>query len=408
LNNNQLCIGNTQDPIGWNLDGALAEVIIYNAPLNAAQRIIVDNYLAAKYGRTLSSSDLFVQDLPANGDYDHDVAGIGRVSSSSQHTNSRGSGIVQISNPTGLGNDEFFIWGHDNGALGTFGVTDHPPTVQGRWQRVWRPSEVSSTGAAVDVGGINITFDLTGLGPVTAGHLRLLVDTDNDGFFIDETPIGGAAAVGGNQYRFSNVTAIANSLRFTLATTDEMMTPLPVELTSFTAVAKGDGEVQLDWSTASEHDNDRFDVERLSDGEKWLTVLTVDAIGNSATTTDYTALDTDVPSGVQYYRLRQTDLDGTSTSSNVVWVNVGRHSDADILVHPNPSDGAITVVLPSAPDSEVTFTLTDAIGRTVVLQQQKLGRGTYSVDPGPIAGGGYVLLVHVAGTAKVHAVRILR
>ncbi|MGB3870083.1 MAG: hypothetical protein WA937_11555 [Flavobacteriales bacterium] len=134
---------------GW--DGDIAEVIGYTTALNSAQQVIMANYLAAKYGITLGADDIYVQDDPANGNYDHEVAGIGRISASSMQTSSRGSGIVQVSAPSNLGNNEFLIWGHDNGTLGYWGAGDRPAGVQERLARTWRVNEVNLSGAAVDV-----------------------------------------------------------------------------------------------------------------------------------------------------------------------------------------------------------------------------------------------------------------
>ena len=78
VNNRPLYIGNERSTLGREISGRVAEVIAYNAPVNGAQRLILNNSLAAKYGRPLGANDLYVQDDPANGNYDHDVAGIGR------------------------------------------------------------------------------------------------------------------------------------------------------------------------------------------------------------------------------------------------------------------------------------------------------------------------------------------
>jgi hypothetical protein len=66
-------------------------------------------------------------------------------------------------------------------------------------------NEVSPTNAPVDVGSVDMTFDLTGQGPVTATDLRLLVDVNNNGMFVDDPAIAGAIPVGGNLYRFAAV-----------------------------------------------------------------------------------------------------------------------------------------------------------------------------------------------------------
>ncbi len=214
--------GNTSGSNGF--AGDVTEIIVFNNKINTAQRIIIENYLAAKYGLTLGANDIYTQDNPGNGNYDHDVAGIGRVNASNLHDDAQGTGIVRIVNPTNLDNNEFLMWGHNNGVQQAIEIADVPFPVQARFDRVWRVSEVNSTSTAVDVGNIDVRFDLTGLGSVTASDLRLLVDTDNDGFFNDETPISGATSLGSNIYEFSGVSAIANNLRFTLGTINSSQT----------------------------------------------------------------------------------------------------------------------------------------------------------------------------------------
>ena len=204
--------------INRNFTGDIAEVVLYSTALNSAQRIILENYLAAKYGLPLDVNDVYNEDENAAGDFDYEVAGIGRVDASNQHTDAQGSSIVRISKPvaTGLDDDEFLMWGHDNGVQTFVETSDVPAGLNARFNRVWRVSEVSSAGAAVDVGSVDLQFDLTGIGAFNPSDLILLVDADNDGSFADETPISGATDQGSNQFRFAGVTALDNNLRFTL------------------------------------------------------------------------------------------------------------------------------------------------------------------------------------------------
>ncbi|MFK8044023.1 MAG: hypothetical protein AB8B72_00910, partial [Crocinitomicaceae bacterium] len=182
--------GHTTTVPQYMFQGDMAEIMIYSAILNTAQKIIIDNYMAAKYNYTLTVNDLFNEDLAINGNYDHDVAGIGRIDASNIHDDSQGTGIVRILNPTGLGDTEFLFWGHDNNPLQAGETTDVPSPIVARFERIWRVSEVNTSGAPVDVGDVDMRFDLTGLGTVTASDLRLLIDTDNDGVFSDETVVG--------------------------------------------------------------------------------------------------------------------------------------------------------------------------------------------------------------------------
>jgi len=325
-------------------NGNISEVIIYNYTMGSAQRTIVNNYLSAKYGSTITTGDLYIQDNPANGNYDHDVAGIGSISATDIQTNSRGSGIVEFSGATNLDAGEFNFWGHNNAALSLAGNTDLPAGLYGRWNRVWRTSEVTTAAAATNVGAVDITFDLTGLaiGNATT-DLRLLVDANNNGVFADDTPISGAISVGGNRFRFAGVTALTDGMRFTLGTMHP--STLPVELLYFNAEEEG-RSVQLAWATASERDNDHFAVERSVDLQAWTIVGEVPGAGNSLVAQSYDLADDTPLSNTSYYRLRQVDDDGTSTLSAVRSVHFGNAANA---IYPNPNSGRFTVPLPPQP-----------------------------------------------------------
>lgn len=367
-------------------NGHMCELICYRIALNEAQRIIVNNYLAAKYGLSLASGDLYTQDDPANGDFDLDVAGIGRTTGSNAHTDSRGTGVVEISAPTGLDDNEFLFWGSDNGNLGTYAVGDKPAGVLGRWQRTWKVSEVTTAGAATDVGAVDITFLLDDMGSVTASDLRLIVDRDKDGTFADDAAISGATLVGPNAYRFSGVTALTHGVRFTLGTSDPVNTPLPIELLSFSATPAASGAVSVRWSTASEQDNAFFTVERSADLAHWDDVATLAGAGNSSAVLSYGYEDEAPLFGTSYYRLRQTDLDGSSTRSDVVAVE-RRAADA-VIAYPNPAHDAVQVWAPSL--HEARLVLLDALGRPV-LPAVSMRSGMATIDVTGLPKGLYHL-----------------
>ncbi len=395
-NNQPLRLGNVQGAAGWNLDGDLAELILYNAPLNQAQRIIVSNYLSAKYVLPHTTGNLYVQDDPANGDHDHDVAGIGRVGFTAQHTDARGSGLVRIYGATGLGNNEFMLWGHQGGAIGTWGSTDFPPGMQGRWYRVWRVSEVNQSGVPVDVGAVTMDFDLTGIAPITTSDIRLLVDTDNDGFFIDETPIGPPVAAGGNIYRFTNITALANGRRFTLGTINYQQTPLPVELLEFDAIGRPPLGVELTWRTATERNNDHFVVERSMDLAEWTPIATVPGAGSSTVEHGYNAFDLAPREGVNYYRLQQVDQDGSSTTSEVRGVEWTM--EAPLTLFPVPAQNELVVVGERLDLASVV--VVGPTGASLKVPVRPV-RGGAQLNVDRLPAGLYLLRVQQAGDVRV-------
>jgi hypothetical protein len=401
-----LAIGCQAGSESWN--GDIAEVIVYNEAVNDAQRIIIANYLAAKYGLSLAANDVYREDDPARGNFDHDVAGIGRINASNQHTDAQGTGIIRISNPTGLNNNEFLMWGHNNGALGAWGVGDLPDGVEGRLERVWRVSERNTTGtAAVDVGAVDITFDLAGLGYVDPAHLRLIVDTDQDGVFADEAALVGATHLGGDRYRFSGVILLQDGVRFTLGTSNISVTSLPIELVSFQAQALSNSTVDISWATASEWDNDYFEVERSADLVTWTTVAQEDAVGHSNALVEYGAVDEHPVAGVNYYRLRQTDLDGTSTLSHVAAVELKERDGLDVTVYPNPTSGQVFIRLAGMEAGEFDVTVLDAAGRQVMQRTLVLlPNEALPLDLHGLATGIYTLRLRTGGRSEVVRIQV--
>ncbi|MFD1551137.1 hypothetical protein DNU06_03935 [Putridiphycobacter roseus] len=339
--NQDLAIGALNVNYGQYLGADYAEIIHFNHSLDSLDHLLVQNYLSAKYDIAITHNDLYDEDDAANGDYDFDVAGIGRISLSEINTEAQGSGIVRILNPTDLDNNEFMIWGHNNGITQANEIVDIPTSLEARSERVWRVSEVNGGKSAIDVGAVDIRFDLTGLGPVTASDLRLLVDSDNDGTFADENPILGATLVSGNVYQFSAVSAIQNNLRFTIGTINVSQTPLPITLTKFTADLINENLVALNWQTASEINNDYFTLERSSNGADWNSFEKVKGAGNSSTTINYEALDKTPFPGISYYRLKQTDFNGNNIYSESISVLI--NTENDIHLFPNPTTYLLTI-----------------------------------------------------------------
>ncbi len=89
--------------------------MVFGTNVNAAQRIIIDNYLSAKYNIPLTSGKIYTQDDPANGNYDFDVAGIGRIDANDINADAKGAGMVEMLNPSNLADNEFLFWGDDGG-----------------------------------------------------------------------------------------------------------------------------------------------------------------------------------------------------------------------------------------------------------------------------------------------------
>lgn len=158
------------DRIGRNSSGSdeasgdFFEVILYNNRLNTAERLIVENYLSAKYGSIAIADNIYNED--ESGNFDYKVAGIGQASDASNHTDSQGTGIVRINSPSNLQNNEFLFWGEDvENANYTFAAVA-PANKRYRVNTKWRVSERGDVGTvtfSVNASDINLTGVPTGI-----------------------------------------------------------------------------------------------------------------------------------------------------------------------------------------------------------------------------------------------------
>ncbi len=105
-----------------------------------------------------------------------------------------------------------------------------------------------------------------------------------------------------------------------------------------------DGEVVIEWSTASEENNDYFIVEKSLDGETWIPVNAVEGAGNSSEPLYYSSVDFETVNELTYYRIMQVDYDGQYEYSKIV-VYIPTSTDYNVGLYPNPNIGAFYIDL---------------------------------------------------------------
>ena len=177
--------------------------------------------------------------------------------------------------------------------------------------------------------------------------------------------------------------------------------PLPVELTAFVATAKN-LDALLTWSTASEKNNDHFDVERSLNGTDFVKIDEVKGQGSSSSATDYARTDAGIgakANGLVYYRLKQVDTDGTSTYSPVRSVRFGKVVPA-IALFPNPATTATNLDLTALPAGSYQVSVLDAAGRVVLHTTLDAGLA-HALQLNTIASGSYTLLVRGTNGGQV-------
>jgi len=153
---------------------------------------------------------------------------------------------------------------------------------------------------------------------------------------------------------------------------------LPVELSSFSAVSAS-GKVNLNWATATEKNNSGFSIERKSDNQNWQTIGFVSGFGTSTEKHNYSFSDQFAGSGKYFYRLRQTDFNGTFEYSQVVEVLLTPSEFKMYNNYPNPFNPSTIISYDLPTDAFVTLKVYNTTGEQVAeLVNEYQASGKYS------------------------------
>jgi hypothetical protein len=140
-------------------------------------------------------------------------------------------------------------------------------------------------------------------------------------------------------------------------------TVLPIELLEFYANCR-EGNVILTWLTASELNNDYFTLYRSYDGENFTEITNVQGQGNSNQMIEYSFVDENPGADKLYYRLNQTDYDGTTSQSDIVFVNCNRNPGSFNIV-PNPFKEELLILFDQPTVNRLNLRVTDMLGSLV-------------------------------------------
>jgi hypothetical protein len=163
---------------------------------------------------------------------------------------------------------------------------------------------------------------------------------------------------------------------------------VPVELMYFkhnvVSVDLSSSIVELNWQTASELNNDRFEIYRSVDGENFDLVQVIPGVGTSSNINTYSILDQAAYSNkALFYKLVQIDFDGTSETFKVLSVNLSNLED-QVSIYPNPAQDEVEFRISSDQTTEITITnmngqvvLAETIVNYVKLDVSKLTKGLY-------------------------------
>lgn len=179
---------------------------------------------------------------------------------------------------------------------------------------------------------------------------------------------------------------------------------MPVKMTSFT-VKKESNNAVLRWTTATETDNDHFEIERSFDGLNFSKAGTVNGNGTTTTSRNYTYTDplVNINAKILYYRLRIVDIDGKLSFSQVVALRLdGSLTMSNFTVYPNPFTSNIKLQVNSAKQENSTIRFINMNGQEVLKRNVTLMPGDNIVvvkDLETVAPGMYVMELRTADGA---------
>ncbi len=164
---------------------------------------------------------------------------------------------------------------------------------------------------------------------------------------------------------------------------------LPVTFTNYNVKCNDKGAL-LTWSTASEHNSEKFEIQRSTNSVDWVIIDNVTAAGNSDVLRNYQYLD--LNAGAAFYRIRQVDKDGRFVYTAIKPVDC-KVSQFNITLYPVPTSDKLTVVIKSGKAIRTDLQIIDINGRTVSRTVTQINKGNNNIilNVSELPAGQYLL-----------------
>jgi hypothetical protein len=247
----------------------------------------------------------------------------------------------------------------------------------------------STWSAGVGVGLLlNKTItSLNNIGAGIAGH------SDNDAVLINSIPQIGVTA---GDYGQNN-----HNLDFGFKPT----IVLPIKIISFTALPKGN-QVQLEWKVTEQINVANYEVQTSTDGITFKTIVLVAA--SSSLSEGYGAIHQNPVSGLNYYRIKSIDKDGSFSYNEIRKVMFGKAGD--VILYPNPvSTGVVNIVLTgNMINRSVIVNILSIEGKLISKQQIAKTSQTETIDVSVLASGRYVVKIVTDNEVVNKTIQVVR
>jgi|GEM_PF-6558953 len=213
-----------------------------------------------------------------------------------------------------------------------------------------------------------------------------------------EVYLGSTVVTGGGTWSLTHVSVATPANNSATATSAALGTSqfscyitLPVELIYFNAKAQGSAAL-LSWSTAWEKDNKGFFLERSADGIQFETIGSVKGNGSTTNISTYQYIDEQPLDGISYYRLKQLDINGAFTYSEIR--SVSFYGNQTVQIFPNPAKDFLTVNFDL--DEKCEIRIYKVLGVEIQNVRIEKNYSTYTIDLANLASGSYIVELNSA------------
>ncbi len=261
--------------------------------------------------------------------------------------------------------------------------------------------DISNNSASVTIYGVSrplaLNDTLSFSAPLFQDFNVRLNDSDEDGGPYSTVAIlagpasGTATLINGDSIRYTIAAGFTGKDSILYLTCDNynlcdtawlyivVSSPLPVTLVNFSG-QREENAVFLNWFTLNEKDNDFFTVERSTDGYHFEQRGKVKGKGTTHFASAYEFRDSESESPVLYYRLIQSDFDGTTAASNVIALPKRENSAFNVEIYPNPGDGSFQVIRAEGVSGTLSMTVSDLGGRRISQKTWDPDRSGFVID----------------------------
>ena len=265
----------------------------------------------------------------------------------------------------------------------------------------------------------NVVIKIYGTVRFVNGKLRLndqsTILVAKGGQLISQLGNNDQLKIGGTTWKGGDINSINSPSQLTSAG-EASVDLLPVGLDYFKATPTSSGAVLVQWATLTEKNNDYFTVEHSTDGKTFVPVVRVEGSDNSNHKRTYEYEDNAVASGTNYYRLKQTDIDGASEYFKIISVYTSiKEKDARptslsfVKARPNPFNESFNITYNSITSESILLTIRDQKGN--ILYQEKLeaqkGLNEYAFAQSHLLKAG-MYMVNMKGQSFSHTLKMIK